>query len=49
MEGNENFTLTINPLTLPPRVTRDDPGQATVTIEDDDGKQSLVLSVIKTS
>ena len=46
-EGNENFILTINSSSLPTGVTVGDPGQATVTIVDDDGKQSLVLSVIK--
>ena len=34
LEGNENFTLTINEPSLPTGVTRGDPGQATVTIVD---------------
>ena len=38
LEGNENFTLTINEPSLPTGVTRGDPGQATVTIVDDDRK-----------
>ena len=39
LEGSENFTLTINPSSLPPTgVTVGNPGQATVTIVDDDGK-----------
>ena len=37
-EGNENFILTINSSSLPTGVTVSDPGQATVTIVDDDGK-----------
>ena len=38
LEGNENFTLTINEPSLPTGVTRGDPGQATVTIVDEDGE-----------
>ena len=38
-EGNENFMITINSSLLPTDVTVGDPGQATVTIVDDDGKQ----------
>ena len=39
-EGNETFMLTIDSTSLPPTgVTVGDPGQATVTIVDDDGKQ----------
>ena len=37
-ESNENFTLTINPSSLPTDVTVGDPGEATVTIVDDDRK-----------
>ena len=40
MEGDENFKLNINSSSLPSNVTRGDPGQATVTIVDDDGKYS---------
>ena len=37
-EGNENFTITIDPSSLPPTgVTVGSPDQATVTIVDDDG------------
>ena len=38
LEGNENFTLTINPSSLPSGVTVGDPSQATVTIVNDDSK-----------
>ena len=38
LEGNENFMLTINPSLLPTGVTVGNPGQATVTIVDDDCK-----------
>ena len=37
-EGNENFMLTIDETSLPTGVTRGDPGEATVTIVDDDRK-----------
>ena len=37
-EINENFTLTINSSSLPTGVTVGNPGQATVTIVDDDRK-----------
>jgi len=37
LEGNEDFTLTIDP-SLPSGVSVGDPGEATVTIVDDDGK-----------
>ena len=38
-EGNENFTLTIDPTSLPPTgVSVGSPDQATVTIVDDDRK-----------
>ena len=38
LEGNENFILTIDQTSLPSNVTRGDPGEATVTIVDDDRK-----------
>ena len=38
LEGNEIFILTIDETSLPISVTRGSPGQATVTIVDDDGK-----------
>ena len=38
VEGNENFTLTIDPSSLPTGVTVGGAGQATVTIVDDDRK-----------
>ena len=38
LEGNENFTLDINPSSLPTGVTVGNPDQATVTIVDDDRK-----------
>ena len=38
-EGNEDFTLTIDPSSLPPAgVSVGSPGQATVTIRGGDGK-----------
>ena len=37
-EGNENFNLSINSSSLPTDVTRGNPGEATVTIVDDDRK-----------
>jgi len=37
-EGNEDFMLTIDETTLPPNVRRGDPGEATVTIVDNDRK-----------
>ena len=37
LEGNENFTLTINQSSLPDHITVGDPAQATVIIEDNDG------------
>jgi len=37
-EGNENFMLTIDESTLPLNVRRGDPGEAMVTIVDDDRK-----------
>ena len=38
LESNENFTLTINPSSLPSGFTVGDPGQTTVTILNDDSK-----------
>ena len=40
LEGNENFMLTINETSLPVGVMRGTPGEATVTIVDDDRKSS---------
>ena len=37
-EGNKDFSITIDPLSLPSGVSVGDPGEATVTIVDDDGK-----------
>ena len=37
-EGNENFTLTIDPSSLPTDVSVGNPGSAVVTIIDDDRK-----------
>ena len=41
LEGNENFTLTIDPSSLPTGVTVGIPDQATVTVVDNDGKLSV--------
>ena len=38
LEGNENFDITIVPASFPDDVTRGNPGTATVTIVDDEGK-----------
>ena len=38
LESSEDFTLTINPFSVPTGVTVGNPNQATVTIVDDDGK-----------
>ena len=38
LEGDENSMLTINETSLPSYVTRGNPGEATMTIMDDDGK-----------
>ena len=38
LEGYENFTLTINPTSLPTSVTVGNSPQALVTIVDDEGK-----------
>ena len=37
LEDDENFSLTIDPSSLPSNVTADNPSQATVTIVDNDG------------
>ena len=41
-EGNENFILTINSTSLPTDVTVGDPGPASVTIVEDDGKYLII-------
>ena len=41
LERNENFMLTIDEASLPTGVTRGTPGEATVTIVDDDRKLKL--------
>jgi len=38
LEGNEDFTVSIDSSSLPDGVTRGSPGSATVTILDDDSK-----------
>ena len=38
LESNMNFSIAIDPSSLPNRVTVDNPDQASVTIIDDDGK-----------
>ena len=38
VEGNENFTLSIDPSSLPNGVTIGDPSQTTVILVDDDSK-----------
>ena len=40
-EGNESFALSINSFSLPNKVTVTNPGQATVTIVDNESKQTL--------
>ena len=40
--NNKNFVLTINSSSLPNNVTVGDPGQVTVNMEDDDGKDHLI-------
>ena len=37
-ESNKNFTIAIDPSSLPNRVTADDQNQAVVIIVDDDGE-----------
>ena len=44
-EGNENFTLTIDSASLPSFVTIRNPGEATVTILDDDRKKLYILNI----
>ena len=44
LEGNENFMLTINQ-TLPTGVTRGNPGEATVTIVDNDHKNKSCITM----
>ena len=41
LEEDENFMLTFDPSSLPDGITRGTPGEATVTIVDDDCKQLL--------
>ena len=41
LEGNEKFNLTVNVSSLPNKVIVSDPGQATVTIVDNDGKSNM--------
>ena len=49
LEGNENFNLTVNISSLPSRVNVGDPGQATVTIvDDDDGNVYTVIGMFIT-
>lgn len=42
LEGNETFTLTLNPLLLPNDVIAGHPAEATVTIIDGAGKQIML-------
>ena len=44
-EGNENFTLTIDSASLTSYVTVRNPGEATVTILDDDRKKLYILNI----
>ena len=46
LEGDENFNLTIDPSSLPSRVSVINLGQATVTIVDDDGNNHEVVSLL---
>ena len=48
MEVNENFTLTVDPSSLPTCVSVGSPGQATVTIVDNDRRLSLYLYYLVT-
>ena len=43
-EGNENFTIFINSSSLPADVIVESPGQATVTIVDDDRKSYATIA-----
>ena len=45
-EGNETFMLTIDETSLPGGVVRGNPGQATVTIVDDDRKSLSLLACV---
>ena len=45
-EGNKNFLLTINSSSLPNNVTVGDPGQVTLIIEDNDGREFHLLLLI---
>ena len=44
-ENNENFTLTINPSSLPSNVNVGDPSEAAVTIIDDDRKIMAICNI----
>jgi len=48
LEGNENFTLTIDQSSLPTNVNRGDHGEATVTIVNDDGKEFVNIMSVHT-
>ena len=48
LEGNENFTLTIDQSSLPTNVNPGDPGEATVTIVNDDGKEFVNIMSVHT-
>ena len=45
LEGNETFSLTIDPSSLPSKVTVTNPNQTTVIIVDDDGKKTIIFSM----
>ena len=44
LESDEQFTITIDPSSLPRRVSVTNPGQAVITITDDDGEWIVKLS-----
>ena len=46
LEGDEKYMLTINGTSLPTGVTRGTPGEATVTIVDDDRKHKIIMQYI---
>ena len=48
LEDDENFTVTINSSSLPSGVTVGDPGEATVTIKDNDGKYIIKIFINET-
>ena len=48
-EGNENFTLSIDPFSLPNDVTVTYPSQTIVFILEDDGKLSCYYSIFTTA